>query len=208
MAMNKDTDHASKEVDRQEPDAQEIHQLVRQAQKGNEEAFGTLVQLYHERVYGVVYRFVNNAEEAKDLSQQTWIKVWKKLNTFEGKAAFFTWVYRVASFVSLDYVRKRKRRRETSIPEGWEPEADVGAESAESRQSRPDRALEHAEVGLRFDAALEGLTPEHRMALTLREVEGLSYEDIAKVMNCRKGTVMSRIYYARRNVQEQMMDLL
>jgi RNA polymerase sigma-70 factor (ECF subfamily) len=208
MAMNKDGKSASEEVDGEGPDRQQVLQWITQAQAGDEEAFGSLVRMYHDRVYGVVYRFVHNADDAGDLSQQTWIKVWKKLDTFQGKSEFFTWVYRIASFVSLDYLRKRKRQRETALADGWEPDADVGAESASSRPVRPDRALEHVEVRDRFERVLEMLTPEHRMALTLREVEGLSYEEIAGVMKCRKGTVMSRLYYARKCMQEQMKDLL
>jgi RNA polymerase sigma-70 factor (ECF subfamily) len=185
----------------------EVRRLVGQAQTGNESAFGELMQMYHQRVFSLTYSYVNNSEDAKELSQQAWIKAWNKLGTFKGESEFFTWMYRLASFVCLDYLRKRKRQREEAFPEsGREPAADPSYERSFSSNPRPDRQAAHAEIRRRFEEAMKTLTPEHRAALVLREVEGLSYEEIAKVMKCRKGTVMSRIFYARRKLQELMGD--
>ncbi len=180
---------------------------LEQARAGDEEAFGEIVKMYQQRVYSVAYRFVNNAADANDLAQQAWIKAWKKLDTFKGQSGFFTWMYRITSFVCLDFLRKRKRLAENELLDEVEPRRKIGTEAAPSTNSRPDREMERAEIQERFNAALEDLTPDHRLALVMREVDGCSYEEIAKAMKCRKGTVMSRIFYARKNLQEAMKDL-
>lgn len=179
-------------------------ELARLAGQGDEQAFAELFTLYHERVYAVVYRFCRKGADADELAQQVWVKVWNKLHTYKGDAAFFTWLYRVVSFHCLDHIRKQKRKREVE----WLEEVDYSNEQvdAPSTASRPDRELERKEVRERFEAALDHLNPEHRMALVLREVEGLSYEEIAKAMKCKKGTVMSRIYYARKAIQEDLLE--
>lgn len=185
-----------------------LDQLVRQVRKGDEEAFGVLVQHYHQRLYHVVYRFVPNRDDAMELAQQVWVKAWNKRTSFRGESAFFTWLYRIAHFTCLDFIRSRARRPEDEFNPDLLPRMDPSVQSAPSRDGRPDHAAEHAEVRERFEAALSGLTQEHRTALVLREVEGLSYDEIARVMRCRKGTVMSRIFYARRKIQEEMKDCL
>ena len=163
---------------------------------------------YHQQVYNVAYGVVNNADDAKELAQQTWVKAWTKLGSFKEDAGFFTWVYRIAYNASLDFLRRKGRQREEALPEGVEPVGDARFERAPSETTRPDRELERAEIQALFDDSLRELSPEHRLALTLREVDGLSYEEIAKVMRCRKGTVMSRIFYARQKIQEKMRGLL
>ncbi len=206
--MNNPASESSKERGRDATEMEEVREWVEQARRGDEEAFGALVRTYHERLYGVVYRFAQNVDDANELVQQTWVKVWQKLHTFKGEAEFFTWVYRIATYAGLDFVRKRKRRSEDPLPDGLEPAREVGAEMPHSTNPRPDVQIQHGEIRDRFAAALQALTPEHRMTLTLREVEGLSYDEIARAMKCRKGTVMSRLYYARKQVQEQMREFL
>jgi RNA polymerase sigma-70 factor, ECF subfamily len=185
-----------------------VRRRVNEARAGDEEAFGELVKTYHQQVYNVVYGLVNNADDAGELAQQSWVKAWSKLSSFKADSSFFTWIYRIASNTALDFLRRKGRRREEELVDGIEPVSDARFERAPSEVTRPDRELEHAEIRATFEAALAELTAEHRLALTLREVEGLSYDEIAKVMNCRKGTVMSRIFYARQKIQEQMRGLL
>jgi RNA polymerase sigma-70 factor, ECF subfamily len=187
--------------------AEDIRGLVRKARAGEEGAFGELVKTFHQRVYGLAYSLVNNEDDARDLAQQTWVKVWHKLGSFKEDAGFFTWVYRVASNTCLDFLRGKTRRKEDALPEGMEPVADARVERAPSEVSRPDREMERAEIKAIFEKSLAELSPEHRLALTLREVDGLSYDEIAKVMGCRKGTVMSRIFYARQKMQEKLREL-
>ena len=177
---------------------------VSRAQAGDEDAFGELVKAVHGRVFGGIYRMVKDAEDARELAQQTWVKAWQRLGSYKGDAQFFTWVYRIAVNTVLDEGRRAARRKEVSLDEepGREPQA--AAEWQGPDDGRPDRQLEREEIRKAFEAALDGLSAEHRMALILREVEGLSYREIAQAMKCRTGTVMSRIFYARRYVQERM----
>ena len=188
--------------------AEQEQVLVAKSKEGDPDAFGELVKMYHQRVFSVAYRFVQNVEEANDLTQQAWVKAWKKLPGFKGESAFFTWIYRVVCFVCLDHIRKKKRLAEHEWLEGVQPHRAVGAEPAASSMSRPDREVEHGEIRDRFQRALRGLPAEQRIALTMREVDGMSYDEIAKAMKCRKGTVMSRIFYARKSLQHEMSDLL
>lgn len=206
LPVNKAPDPASNQQEQESSPADE-RQWLALAKQGDEEAFGMLVKFYQQRVFSVAYRFVQNTDEANDLAQQAWIKAWRKLPGFKGEAAFFTWMYRVVSFVCLDHLRKRRRLSEFELLEGVQPHRAVGAELAASTATRPDRELEHREIRQRFQEALKSLSPDQRMALTMREVDGLSYQEIAKAMRCRKGTVMSRIFYARKNLQEELRDL-
>ena len=186
----------------------EVHALVQRAQSGDEEAFGELVIMHHQKVFAVLYKMVRNEDDAQELSQKTWVKVWQKLSTFKGDAAFFTWVYRIATYTGLDHLRAKKRRPEVEYLD----ELDAGGasgdlERAPSSLSRPDKAMENAEVMEKFEEALELLSDKHRTALVLREVDGLSYEEIAEVMDCKVGTVMSRIFTARKAIRAYMKDL-
>jgi RNA polymerase sigma-70 factor (ECF subfamily) len=184
-----------------------VDALVARARAGDEEAFGELVKAFHERVYSVIYRIVNNAEEARELAQQTWVRAWQRLGSYKGDAHFFTWIYRIAVNAALDEARRAARRREVSIDETPDREPKAAATWQAPNDGRPDRELARDEVWRAFEKALAKLSPEHRAALILREVEGLSYREIAQAMKCRAGTVMSRIFYARRQMQEMLRDL-
>ena len=205
--VNKPRPAASKVRNEDASEVPDDRELVARARDGDEEAFGALVQMYHQRVYNVARGFVREPEDARDLAQQAWLKVWKKIDTFKGESGFFTWLYRIVTFVCLDYLRKKKRRAETELEESLEIHREAGAEPAPSASPNPVRALAAGEIRDRFEAALQTLSPPQRTAIVLREVEGLSYEEIARAMHCSKGTVMSRIFYARKNLQHQLEDL-
>ncbi|MCS6770395.1 MAG: sigma-70 family RNA polymerase sigma factor [Kiritimatiellae bacterium] len=185
-----------------------VEDLVRRSKAGDDRAFGELVQIFHSRVYGVIYRMVNDAELARELAQQAWVRAWQRLHTYKGESRFFTWLYRVAVNTVLDEVRRSTRRREVSLDELPEREPSPAAEWQAPDAGRPDASVSRDEIWKAFEAALQRLTPEHRAALILREVEGLSYREIAEVMKCRTGTVMSRLFYARREMQRLLKDLL
>lgn len=205
--MNKANQPASN-IQQDQLDAAETERSwLAEAKEGDQEAFGKLVEMYQQRVFSVAYRFVQNIDEANDLTQQAWVKAWKKISGFKGESAFFTWMYRVVSFVCLDHLRKKKRLAEYELLEGAQPHRAVGTEPAASVTSRPDRELEHSEIRERFQEALQRLPVEQRMALTMKEVDHLSYEEIARAMKCRKGTVMSRIFYARKSLRSELQDL-
>ena len=187
----------------------DIKVLVKRAQSGDEDAFGELVVMHHRKVYAVLYRIVGNEDEAQELAQKTWVKVWKKLNTFKGKSAFFTWVYRVATYTALDSLRVKKRRLEVEYLDELDVmEFSADAAPLSARASCPDKELLKDEMMRRFESALDTLSDKHRTALVLREIEGLSYEEISRAMDCKVGTVMSRIFTARKSIREHMKDLL
>lgn len=205
--VNRTTRQTSIPVGGEAMDRHAVRRCVERARGGDEDAFGELVKMYYQRVYGLLFGIVGNVDDAKEVAQQAWVKAWSKLHTFKQDAEFFTWVYRIASNAGLDFLRHRARRREESFPEGGDGYGNAQPDLAASERSRPDREAEHAEIGRLFHEALAELTPEHRTTLTLREVDGLSYDEIARVMECRKGTVMSRLFYARRKIQERLGGL-
>ncbi len=206
--MNIPSPEASKTPDTDEAERRRVADWVARARTGDEEAFGELVRTYHERVFGVIYRMIHHAEDARELAQQAWVKAWQRLDSYKQESQFFTWIYRIAVNTAMDHVRRQARRREVSLEDaspGAEPQPAVDWNPP--GEGRPDEELAQAEVRRAFQDALGGLSPEHKAALILREVDGLSYREIADVLKCRIGTVMSRIYYARRMMQEKMRDV-
>ena len=201
-----DADLNSNPAEASNPEAEaRVLALVQRAQAGEEQAFGDLVTLYHGRVYGLVYRIVRQADDASEVEQTTWIKAWQRLGSYKREAKFFTWLYRIAVNTATDHIRRRSRQREVPLEDegGREPvRPDPGWSGGSPVQ--PDEEAGRDEVRRAFQMALDGLSAEHRAALVLREVEGRSYGEIARIQGCRVGTVMSRLFYARRAIQERM----
>ncbi len=187
----------------------EIRSLIEAAQGGDEDAFGELVKSHYERIYRHLWTYVRNEHDARDLAQETWIKAWDKIPTFRGEAPFGAWVARIATRTALDFLRRKKRLREVPLPEPGDPTHEAADPvTAPSEPDRPDRALQRTEVRERFDLALGTLSEKHRTVLALRELECLSYTEIARILRCRTGTVMSRLFNARKAVQNKLKDLL
>ena len=186
---------------------QDVMRWVAEAQNGSQEAFGELVRRFQPRVYSLAFGMLNNAEDAKEIAQQAWIKAWQKLGTFRQDAQFFTWLYRIASNLCLDFRRKQARAREEPLNEAIEPDPAPELAPADSAVPRPDTDLQRQETRAQFERALAELSPEHRLVMTLREVEGQSYEEIAAMLGCRVGTVMSRLFYARKRLVARMREL-
>jgi RNA polymerase sigma-70 factor (ECF subfamily) len=199
---------ASKQMGEDGVDARQVRRWVQQARGGDEEAFGELMKTYYQRVYRLACGMVNNPEDARDVSQQAWVKAWKNLPRYRESSSFFTWLYRIVSNTCLDFLRHRAHLGEQPLPENVDLVTPSDPNPAASRHSRPDQEAERAEVRHLFDEALAELSPEHRMTLTLREIEGFAYGEIASVMGCRTGTVMSRLFYARRHMQRKLRGLL
>lgn len=202
--MNKIPPASSNPAVNEGADAEQVRRWVEAARGGDENAFGELVKMYHQRLYGMVYGMIRQPEDARDLEQQIWIKAWNNLRLFRAEAGFFTWLYRIATNTTLDFLRQRARRREESLTLTGDDQRESERPLPAGEHWQPDRQAEQAEVRRLFDEALALLSPEHRLALMLREVEGLSYQEIGAAMKCRPGTVMSRIYYARKAIQEKM----
>lgn len=205
--MNKPPSEASHDRPDDGIDLQVVDRLVGRARSGDEAAFGEVVKMYHARVHAVIFRMVNNAEDSKELAQLTWVKAWNRLQTYKQEARFFTWLYRIAVNTAMDFIRRRARQREVSLDAGLDGASHEVMREAVSSRSAPDREVEHEEIRRLFAEAVETLSPEHKAVLILREVEGRSYEEIATITRCRVGTVMSRIFYARKAIQEKLKDL-
>ena len=169
--------------------------IIKRAGRGDEAAFESLVHQYHDRLMGLLMRTARDPLLAQELAQQTWIKVWKNLPKFKGQSSFFTWLYSIATRTALDHFRKVKRQNEVEYLDEIE-----GAEPSGSR-SQPDQTMMSTETQQKLDWAMDQLKGKLRMVLILREVEGLSYKEISQVVKCREGTVMSRLYTARKQMQ-------
>lgn len=184
-------------------------ELVRRSQAGDSRAFDALVTRYRGKVYAMSYHLVQNETEAWDLAQEAFIKAWRALPGFKGDSAFYTWLFRITHNVAYDWLRKKKVR--ATGEEFDDSRADhgiaAGAETAPRGAPAPDSALKQAELGRRIRDAIAQLSPDHQQAVLLREIEGLSYEEIAQAMGCSIGTVMSRLFYARKKLQEILHDL-
>ena len=173
--------------------------LVRLAQRGDMRAFEELVARHRDKIYARAFSMVRNEEDAVDLSQEAWVKAWQRLKQFQGESSFVTWMTRIAINLCLDHLRKQKRHRAESI-EMMEEESGGVERQMPVVTINPTEGLERSEIRQRIDKALNQLSYEHRTVLVLHEFEQLEYKEIAKRMQCSIGTVMSRLFYARRRM--------
>lgn len=177
--------------------------LVKASQRGDTVAFEQLVRRHADKIYARAFSMVRNEEEATDLAQETWVKGWQRLKQFHGDASFVTWMTRITINLCLDHLRKQKRQRAESI-EHLDEEFGGVERQMPVVTVNPTERLERAELRARIDRALGQLTDAHRTVLILHEFEGLEYKEIAKRMKCSIGTVMSRLFYARRRMASLM----
>jgi RNA polymerase sigma-70 factor (ECF subfamily) len=180
--------------------------LVRASQRGDMAAFEELVARHRDRIYGRAYSMMRNEEEAVDLSQEAWVKGWQRLAQFQGDASFGTWMTRIVINLCLDQLRKHKRQRAESI-EAMDEESGGVERQMPVVTVNPTAGLELGELRQRIDLALGQMSYEHRTVLVLHEFEEMEYKEIAKAMDCSIGTVMSRLFYARRKLALLLVDL-
>jgi RNA polymerase sigma-70 factor (ECF subfamily) len=180
--------------------------LVRAAQKGDMAAFEELVARHRDKIYARAYSMVRNEEEAVDLSQEAWVKGWQRLVQFQGESSFGTWMTRIVINLCLDHLRKQKRQRSESIDAMDEDSGGVERQLPVVTVN-PTAGLERHELRQRIDRAMGQLSHEHRTVLVLHEFEEMEYKEIAKTMGCSIGTVMSRLFYARRKLAALLADL-
>ena len=182
--------------------------LVLAARKGDRDAFKTLFERYHRRAYSLAFGVLRHPDDALDVVQDAFIKAHKYLDKFEGNSSFYTWLYRIVMNLAIDHLRKHRRVKPVELDESRiEGDAD-SALLPKLLGSNPSRALMDKQIRARIDQALEELSDNHRAVLVMRELEGLSYEEMAQVMNCSKGTIMSRLFHARKNMQRRLIDLI
>lgn len=180
--------------------------LVQNAQQGDVAAYDELVRRYQERIYSTIYHMTSNHEDAVDLAQETFIKGFQALKSFKGDSSFYTWVYRIAVNKTINFVKQRKNRTHLSLNDldfNAEHDPDLVA-LVSDRTPRRDAGL--AELQSKLNAAMQKLSPPHRLVVTLHDIQGLPHEEIARIMDCNVGTVRSRLFYARQQLQAYLSD--
>lgn len=183
-------------------------QLVERAQHGDKRAFELLVIKYQRKLARLLSRFIRDAAEVEDVSQEAFIKAYRALPSFRGDSAFYTWLYRIGINTAKNYLVSQGRRAPT-ITEYSPEDAENFEDAGELRDiNTPEHELMTKQIGQTVNSAMAALPEELRTAITLREIEGLSYEEIAEVMNCPIGTVRSRIFRARETIAEKLRPLL
>ena len=180
-------------------------ELVEKAKQGDQEAFEQLVLSNQNKVYALALRLCGDREEAADLAQEAFVKAWQGLASFQGESSFATWVYRLTTNVCIDHLRKQKRREEVAPAVSLDDEEAGWAEPVD-RENDPQLLLERSERGKALARGLEKLPDWQRRALVLRELSGLSYQEIAQALDIDLGTVKSRIARARLNLREILLE--
>lgn len=182
--------------------------LVERAQRGDKQAFGLLVSKYQRKLGRLLSRLIRNPAEVEDVAQEAFIKAYRALPSFRGESAFYTWLYRIGVNTAKNHLVSRGRKAPTSTEFDSE-EAENFEEGENLRDiNTPERLLLTKQIGETVNAAMEALPDDLRTAITLRELDGLSYEEIAAIMECPIGTVRSRIFRAREEIAEKLRPLL
>ncbi len=182
--------------------------LVRSARRGDLKAYDELIRRYQERIYATIYHMTSNHEDANDLAQDAFIKAFQALKSFKGGSSFYTWLYRIAVNKTINFLKQRKNRTHMSLND-----LDFNAENnpdlvALISDKTPRRDAGLNELQEKLNAALLKLSEPHRLVVVLHDVQGQSHEEIAKVMECNIGTVRSRLFYARQQLQGYLSDYL
>ncbi len=216
-AVNASAPPPSKSKGRRGPTPQERardDELIARARQGDQQAFRSLYDLYHRRAFAAALGVVKDRQDAMDIVQEAFVRVHRHLDRFEGASAFYTWLYRIVMNLSIDHVRRASSRvRAVDYDDGIRREGTVAADGAGGLlpsvgESSPSRAALRRELRERIFEALGQLPAHHRDVIVLRELEHLSYEQIAERLQIPKGTVMSRLFHARRRMQAALADYL
>ena len=183
--------------------------LVRRCQAGDTEAFDELVTRYRTRVFGMIYNMIHSEQDAWDLAQDSFVKAWKSIKRFRGQSSFYTWIYRIVMNVTIDWTRKKQIK-----PGGAEfddaislGEIDPASKTVPKADALPYETMERSEIRARIDRAIAQLSPEHRAVILMKEIEEMQYHEIAETLGCSIGTVMSRLFYARKKLQNLLKDV-
>ena len=181
-------------------------QLIRRAQQGDNDAFEALLLLHQKKVYNLCLRMSENPDDALDLSQEAFLRAWRSLGQYQFEASFSTWLFRLTSNLCIDFLRRKKRRQETSLTERFE-DSDEGAElCVPDAQPLPEQQAMTNETRRELARAMQRLAPDHRQILQLRVIEDLPYEQIAQILNVRVGTVKSRLARARLSLRKILKE--
>ncbi len=211
--MNQPLSNASKsEETSQGSSKKDDHDLVQRVQAGDSAAFRALFDKYHRRAFAVAMGVVKNEDDALDAVQNAFVKVHKNIDKFQGSSSFYTWLYRIVMNVSIDHIRKTSRRKNLDFDErALHEESEVAGDGAlvpRVTDANPGKAALRRELGGAIQAALAELPEHHRAVIVLREIEGMSYEEMAEALEVPKGTIMSRLFHARKKMQVALAPYL
>jgi len=211
--VNQPLSNASKSKEASEESSKKgDHDLVQRIQAGDSDAFRALFDKYHRRAFAVAMGVVKNEDDALDAVQDAFVKVHKNIHKFQGSSSFYTWLYRIVMNVSIDHVRRTSRRKSLDFDErALHEESEVAGDGAllpRVTNANPGKAALRAELGSAIQAALEELPEHHRAVIVLREIEGMSYEEMAEALQVPKGTIMSRLFHARKKMQVALAPYL
>lgn len=183
-------------------------ELVLKAQQGDVHAFDQLVERYHQKIYGLTYNMTSNREDAEDLTQEIFIKAFEALPRFKGKSSFYTWLYRIGVNKTINYRKKRNRKRALSLDSF---EQDIKLDDAYhdlTAKGSPLRNISLSELQIKLNEALQGLSEKHRTVVVMHDMQGIPHDEIAKVVGASVGTVRSRLFYARRQMQNELSEFM
>lgn len=183
--------------------------LVKRCQAGDTEAFNELVTRYRTRIFGMIYNMVHSEQDAWDLAQDSFVKAWRSIKRFRGTSSFYTWIYRIVMNVTIDWLRQKHVKAggaefDDSVALR---EIDAAAKTAPKVAALPHEAMQRDEIRLRIENAIAQLSPEHRAVILMKEIEQMQYHEIAATLGCSIGTVMSRLFYARKKLQNLLRDV-
>jgi RNA polymerase sigma-70 factor, ECF subfamily len=183
--------------------------LVRRCQAGDTEAFDELVTRYRTRVFGMIYNMIHSEQDAWDLAQDSFVKAWKSIKRFRGQSSFYTWIYRIVMNVTIDWARKKQIKAGGAEFDDaiQSTEIDPASKTVPKSDPLPYETMERGEVRARIDRAIAQLSPEHRAVILMKEIDEMQYHEIAETLGCSIGTVMSRLFYARKKLQNLLRDV-
>jgi RNA polymerase sigma-70 factor (ECF subfamily) len=205
MRVNSPTHEASNR-DARRREAEEDRELIQRAQQGDKAAFRKLVERHQRRAFAIAMGLVRDENDARELVQDAFLRVYKGLNSFQGGSSFFTWLYRIVTNLAIDLMRKPGRRDAELVDGQAIDEATEFPLISRIDGADPMDVLRRQEIAARIKTALEALPPYHRGVILMREVEGMSYEEMAQAMGVSKGTIMSRLFHARQKLQRALAD--
>ena len=191
-----------------EADVPEL-ELVKRAQAGDTQAFDELVSRARARVYGMIYNMVHNEQDAWDLAQESFLKAWKSIGRFRAQASFHTWIYRIVMNVTIDWLRKKQiKGGGAEFDDAVQlKEIDPASKTVPKTEALPHQSMERDEIRARIEKAIAQLSPEHRAVILMKEIDEMQYHEIAEALGCSIGTVMSRLFYARKKLQTLLKDV-
>jgi len=183
--------------------------LIKRCQSGDTSAFDELVTRYRTRVFGMIYNMVHSEQDAWDLAQEAFVKAWKSIGRFRGQSSFYTWVYRIVMNVTIDWLRKKQvKGGGAEFDDAVQlKEVDPAARTLPKADALPSEGMERSEIRAQIDRAIAQLSPEHRAVILMKEMDDMQYNEIAETLGCSIGTVMSRLFYARKKLQTLLKDV-